>query len=473
MRILQLNTFWDRVGGAEIYLHGLVDALRERGHDVAVFASSLERELDEPQARVVKRPEFDGARLVRDEALTRALRELVARFRPELVHAHNLAAFPVELVAELRALDLPMLQTVHDFSVLCPNSWCVWPDGTVCEGGPGAKCFRHGCEENYPYDGRVVLAAHLRYRLIPKTFDAFLCPSRYLADKLGEHGFAHAEGLPLWIDADGATRPVAPAERDPDHVLFLGRLVKEKGVAYLVEAMPHVRARRPAARLSIVGGGPEREPLERLAARLGVADAVVFHGKVPHADVQRFFASATVQVLPSIWCENSPVTTYESFLTGLPMVASRIAGLPAMVREGETGLLATPRDPADLAAKIVQVLADPELQRRLSEGCTAALARYTREKHMARLLEVYDEVVARHRARAAAPAETPAIGDDDLIASLDRLFADHSKLERWALDMKAHIDYLESTGMAGKPVQRFARHLYYLAKSRLRRRRAT
>jgi len=467
MRVLQLNTFYGKVGGAEIYMHNVVDALREAGHEVGVFAFSPDEAIDEPNVRVVQRPEFTAANLVRDEAVSSALREFVARFDPDLIHCHNLSAYAADLALVLRSFGKPMMQTVHDFSILCPNSWCVRPDGVVCEGGPGEKCFQHDCQKNYPYDGRVVTASNLRYRYVPGTFQAFLSPSQFLADKLTEHGFENSECLPLWVDLEGIPEEALTGEpeRDEDHVLFLGRLVPEKGVAYLVEAMPHLLKKRPGAKLSVVGGGPQLEELKAQAEKLGLGDAIVFHGRVPHEEVQRFFSTATLQVLPSIWCENSPVTIYESFISGLPMVASRIAGLPAMVREGETGLLAEPRNAVDLADKIATMLGDKELRQELSRGCRASLDRYSKAKHMKRLLEVYDEVLAR-----AAESEPAAVPDGalDLLAGLDSFYKENSKLEKWAGDMKGHIDYLESTGAAGKPVQRFGKHLYFMAKSRVR-----
>ena len=105
MRVLEVNPFADPVGGAELYLHQLVDELRARGHAVGLFAGSPRRSESSAEACIVERPDFDAAKLVRDDALQSALREFAARFRPELVHVHNLYNFPVEMIAELGRLD--------------------------------------------------------------------------------------------------------------------------------------------------------------------------------------------------------------------------------------------------------------------------------------------------------------------------------------------------------------------------------
>jgi glycosyltransferase involved in cell wall biosynthesis len=469
MRILEVNTFASPVGGAEIYMHTLVDELRRRGHAVGVFAGSPDEDVDEGERRIVKRPDWSGRDLVHDAALVEAFERFARAFAPDLVHCHNLHSFPVSFLSAARRLRVPLVLTAHDFGLLCPNSWCVRGDGTVCEGGAGAKCFAgHGCEQNYPYDGRVVLSVKLRAELAKRVFDRVTAPSQYLADRLAAHGFRGALGLPLWVDTTKAASLPQGVERESDLVLFVGRLVREKGVEFLVRAWPLVRAARPTARLLVVGGGPELERLRALAAELGLDAAAVLPGKVPHAEVQGLMARATCQVLPSIWCENSPLTTYESYLAGLPMIASDIAGLPAMVRPGETGLLARPRDPQDLAARILELLGDRALQQRLAAGCRASVARFSRDVHMERLVALFDEVVA---AGPRPDGDGAPLPDDDLLAAADAFYKKFGDVERWALDMKGHIDYLENKGEPQPTVRALVRHLRFRVKSWRQRRR--
>jgi len=444
-RILQVNAYYAKVGGAEVYMHNLIEALGREGYEVGVFAGSPETALDELKVRVVTRPDWDPFRLIRDPELSDAFRDYCARFEPDLIHVHNVGSLAADFAQTVGSIGVPVVQTVHEWGQLCPNAWCVHPDGTVCEGGPGAKCFLHGCEANYPFDGRVLTASVLRYNLIPKTFHHFLCPSQALADDLIRHNYRNVEALPLWGDAeDFDAGGSAVPERESNHILFLGRIVPEKGVEFLVRAMPHVLRKIPAAKLSIVGGGTEVERLEALARKLALGDSVVFHGKVPHDEVKNFFARATVNVLPSIWCENSPVTCYESYIAGLPMVASRIGGLPAMVVDDDTGFLANPRDPEDLAEKIVRVLSDEALHARLSDGCRRAFARFSKEKHLARIVEVYEALLASPPDSAPGGGADTALASADVLDSLHRMMMEFGKVEEWALGMQKHIHWLES-----------------------------
>ena len=154
MRILEATTFYRQAGGAEIYMHQVAAGLEARGHEVAIFAGDPDEGRDEERLRVVQRPDFHAGRLLRDEELSAAFEELCDRFRPDLVHLHNTYSFPAEFPEVIgraaKRHGAPVCQTVHDWSLLCANGWCVVPpsegqDFRVCEGGAGQKCFERGC----------------------------------------------------------------------------------------------------------------------------------------------------------------------------------------------------------------------------------------------------------------------------------------------------------------------------------------
>ncbi|MBM3976526.1 MAG: glycosyltransferase [Planctomycetes bacterium] len=448
MRVLHVNVFHEKVGGAEIYLHKLIEAQRARGHEIGLFAGSETRSARSAEESVVARREWDPRVLCSDPELEAAFLEFGREFRPDVLHVHNLWAFAADFALALRELRVPILQTVHDFSVLCPNSWCVRGDGTPCAGGPGAQCFQHDCQKNWPYDERQVHLARVRFELVRASLDAFVAPSHYLARLLSEQGFPDARGLPLWADAP-QRELAAPGydARRPGTIVYVGRLVPEKGVEYLVRALAPLRKRVPAARVEIVGGGPAEPALRELAAQLGLGDALVFRGKVPHAEVQQLLRSALVQALPSIWSENSPLTTYESFQAGLPIVASDIAGLPAMVRDTGAGLLARPRDAEDLARALERLLTDRAQWERCATAARAALSAFGKEAHLDALDERYRTLVARGP-RSFTPPFAP-----DLLATLRRHYAQYARVEEWANGMHAHIRHLEEriAELEGKP----------------------
>jgi glycosyltransferase involved in cell wall biosynthesis len=162
------------------------------------------------------------------------------------------------------------------------------------------------------------------------------------------------------------TSSPAPLEFEAPRILCIGRLAPEKGFDLAVSAFATLTDRFPAARLIIGGDGPERSSLERQVADLGLTARVDFVGWVPPKRVQVLMNRATVVVLPS-WTEALPLVAAEAGQVRRPVVATRVGGMPEVVRDGETGLLVEPGDSPGLAAAISSLLECPERAKRLAE----------------------------------------------------------------------------------------------------------
>ncbi len=401
MRILHFSNYADRVGGAEVYAHALVGALQARGHEVALFGGSPGEEVDRPGLRVIRRPAYDAARLVQDRPSLEALQEYLGRFRPDVVHAHNLFSVALEVVDYLGRSGVPLLHTVHDFQLLCPNSWCVRGDGTPCPGGAGAQCFEHGCQANYPYDSWGVLLAAQRQRLAARGTDVAVAPSSYLVERLRAHGWRDVRHLPYFIDFTPAP-PDSP--RAESELLYVGRLQREKGVHVLLEAMPAIRRAVPGVRLTLVGSGTELPRLRHQMEEAGLASHVRFLEGVPRERLSEFYARASACILPSVWSENSPLVAYECQLSGTPMLGSRIGGIPELI-EPDCGLTFGAGKSQDLAEVVIRFLRlPPEARLRMSDASRQRAKAFDKARHLDSVEGIYSELGARPR-RAPLEAE--------------------------------------------------------------------
>jgi len=391
VRILHFCNYADRIGGAEIYAQALVEALRARGHTVGLFGGSPEREVDSEELRVVKRPLYDAARLVRDAALFNALTEFIERFRPEVVHAHNVFSVALEVVDHLGRCGVPLVQTVHDYQLLCPNSWCVHGDGTPCAGGAGAQCFQHDCQKNYPYDSWGVLLSTLRQHLASAGVRIAIAPSSYLAERLRHHGWREVRHLAYFIEATGPSTNVARTEYE---LVYVGRLEREKGVDVLLEALPAVLSAIPRVRLTLVGGGSQEQALRRQSEQAKLGSAVRFLTQIPRAELSIHYARAAACILPSVWTENSPLVAYECLSAGLPMLGSRIGGIPELI-EPDCGFTFEPHNANDLARAIIQFLRLPLAEReRMSRAARRRAATFDESAHLDRIEELYREALS-------------------------------------------------------------------------------
>jgi glycosyltransferase involved in cell wall biosynthesis len=184
-------------------------------------------------------------------------------------------------------------------------------------------------------------------------------------------------------DGVGESGGADGGEADAGYLLAVGRLRIRKGVDVLLAAMPELLRRHPAARLLIAGDGEHRAALERAAAALALGDAVSFLGRADAMRVRRLLRGAAALVVPSIY-EGMPLVVLEAMEASVPVVASRVSGIPEVVEDGRTGWLVPPEEPASLAAALAAALDDPAAASRLGAAGRRLLAERFRPVHAAR-----------------------------------------------------------------------------------------
>lgn len=185
----------------------------------------------------------------------------------------------------------------------------------------------------------------------------------------------------------------ASAERVPGRILFVGRLEPMKGIDDVIEAFHYALEKHPRATLRIVGNGSERPYLEKFAREWKVADRVTFVGSVPHDQVAREYAAAEIFCGLSI-SEAFGNVFIEAQAAGCAVVATRVGGIPDIVKDGETGLLTPPEDPVAAAEVLGKLLGDVILRERLGEAGKANAAGYNWDDIAERYAAVYDQVLS-------------------------------------------------------------------------------
>ena len=188
-------------------------------------------------------------------------------------------------------------------------------------------------------------------------------------------------------------------------LILVGRLSGEKGIAGLLEALAMLApTQRPD--LAIVGDGPLRAELDIMVARLGLGEVVTFLGRLPEAETRAAIADSDALVLPS-FMEGLPIVLMEAMALGKPVIATRVAGIPELVRDGQNGLLFTPSDWPELADKIAALTADDALRQQFgTAGKETIAAEFDIRQSAARLLRLFDQA-ARSDSSFSAPPIAP------------------------------------------------------------------
>ena len=353
MRVL-LITDWLRLhGGVEAYHRTLRPALEAAGHEVALLTSTAGSRGDgtaEFTAYGTERRLPQTVLQVANPFAVAAVRRAVRRFRPDAAMV-ALVELHLSPAAAFALGDVPHVWSINDYKAVCPLTTKLLPDGTVCTHRAGAVCRRTGCLGTAHW-----LRDQPRYALIRRAIGragTVVTCSGWMRDALAEDDIdARVLHLPAPPPSPGfARRPAA----EPLAV-FVGRLSAEKGVALLVDAFAGVAREVPAARLRIVGDGPERPALEARVARHGLAERVTVTGWLRPPAVEEELAAAWASVVPSAWAEPLGLVAVEPLVRGVPVVAAAHGGLLDVVDPGRGGLLFPPGDAGALAARLTEVL---------------------------------------------------------------------------------------------------------------------
>jgi glycosyltransferase involved in cell wall biosynthesis len=413
MRILHVNKFLYRRGGAEGYMLDVAERQRDAGHEVKVFGmdhpdNDAEHVLGPLPSHVEFEPMPEGtadrARLLGRMIWSRESRAALARavdsWRPDVIHCHNIYhQLSPSVLAVARDRDIPVVLTMHDYKLACPT-YQFLDRGEVCTAcvdGGLRQAVKRGCKDgSRAASGAAALEVWLHRRTRAyEPVRRFIAPSAFLADQIARAGVYpdRIRVLDNLTDVDSTAVQTEPGRG----AVFAGRLAYEKGVDTLIRAVGEVAGDRVADQplLDVAGDGPDRAALERLAAE--VAPGLVrFHGRLPKDELMALVRRAAVSVVPSRWYENQPLSVLESFSAGVPVLATAMGGLPELVQEAETGWLVGVDDPTTMGKVLLEAVDDPvEAHRRGRVARHLAERRFSPAVHLESLAAIYQEAGVR------------------------------------------------------------------------------
>ena len=414
MRVLHVNKYLYRRGGAEGYMLDLAGLQRDQGHEVGFFGME-HPENDTPQqfgrwfpSLVELEPAPPGAkgkataaaRMLWSSSSRRGMEHVLEEFRPDVVHCHNIYhQLSPSMLGPIRRAGVPCVMTLHDFKLACP-SYQLLDHGQLCQAcvtGGTMTALKRRCKDD-SLGASALLAIETTLHRALKAYgpvDVFVSPSRFLADVMTRAGVFPERMRVINHFTDVDNTPVK--ESSGGDLVFAGRLSREKGVDVLIDA---VAAMRTGASLDIAGDGPLRAELEAQALQVAPG-RVRFHGRLAKPELQQLMRSSVASVVPSRWHENQPMTILESFGAAVPVVASNLGGLPELVRDGVDGLVVPHEQPAALAAALDRLVADPAAALAMGQVARArVLADFSTGAHLQRLGEAYDEATAHRRSAA-------------------------------------------------------------------------
>lgn len=362
MRIVFLTGIWPPdVGGPATHGPDFSRFLTERGHRVVVVTMGD----GEPSVRpcevvVVPRSSPFPVRYTRvaGAAAKRA-------FRADIVYAT--ATYAAAGVASLVSRTPLAIKLVSDPAYERATRYGLF-DGTL-------EDFQH------PGAGRVELLKRLRTRALRRA-RAIVVPSAYLAEIAIAWGIDRRRVTVLPNPAPPAV-DVRGSVLEPGTFVFVGRLTRQKALEIAVGAV----ARVPAARLIVIGDGPDRTRLEDVVRSSGSESRITFLGARPRDEALAVVAGADAALLTSAW-ENFPHSAVEALSVGVPVVSTAVGGVPEIVRDGKNGLLVPPGSVDAVVAALTRMLEEPGLRKRLAAAARPSVSHLSVDALYGRLEQV-------------------------------------------------------------------------------------
>lgn len=373
-----------------------------------------------------------------DSETSRKFTQLLDDFKPDVVHLNNIHTQLSPVIAEIaHGHGVKVVWTLHDYKLLCPRYDCM-RNGENCElcfsnadyssrkGAKDAKngladgtentdinprirefenksaisaestchkksvssvksvrkqkwnCVKYSCMKGGKIGSFIGYGEALKWnreRLESYT-DAFICPSRFMAEKMKQGGFDENKLIPLcnFIDVGKCRRN--DNFRKGNYYCFIGRLSHEKGVRTLIEA-----ANRLPYKLVVVGGGPLMDELKAIAH-----DNIEFAGFKQWDEIKQLVGGARFSVIPSEWYENNPLSVIEAECLGTPVLGARIGGIPELIEEGKTGMTFMSKNADDLKDKIQQMWSVTFDYQQTAEE---SMNRYNSEEYYKNIMKIY------------------------------------------------------------------------------------
>lgn len=415
MRIAIANTYPNRVGGVEAYLDALLPALARAGHQIAFWHESVPADHDEITLPPGTRS-WSAAQTGLDGSLD-AMRE----WRPDIVFVNGLSVPNLERRLADRG---PAVRFAHAYAGTCisGNKMFARPRARPCDRRFGPRCilhfYPHRCGGLNPLQmGRLYLAERERLAAFGR-YSAIVTASNHMRAEYSKHGLEHVSvvGLPIQSALEPASHVDVQAagargEIGVIRLLFAGRMTPLKGGDMMIDALPIVQ-RVLGRRIEAVfaGDGPARAVWEARARRVAThanGISIEFTGWLERAALDSLMADADLLVVPSLWPEPFGLVGLEAGLNRLPAVAFAVGGIPEWLDDGCNGRLADANPPtaAGLADAIVACMRDPRALERMRESARAVAENHTMRSHLAALLEVFHEAIARAHLMRKAGAD--------------------------------------------------------------------
>ncbi len=410
MKILMANKYYHPAGGPETLLFDSMEKLQSLGHTVIPFSMQHPKNLkSEYEEYFVSNVDYNNHsrlpwnmakstfRIIFNLEAKRKMEQLIEDTRPDIAHLHNIYhQLSPSILLPLKKHNVPVVMTVHDFKLLCPNYTFMRRKLPCeeCQGRHFYKAIKYKCVKD-SYVKSAVSALEMYIHTLNRTYtngvNCFIALSRFTQEKLIQYGLPEEKVryLPNYADV-----PVYKTNSTKErYILFLGMLSVKNGIFDLVKTMRNL----PSIKLKIAGEGEQEKPI-RDYIRGNRMENVKLVGFLDGEDLDKIISNCSFLVFPNNCYHNCPISILQSFARAKPVIGSHLGSVPELVEDKVTGLLFEMGNEKDLGEKIRYLYENPRLAKKMGQNARHKIQEnYSAEKYYPKLLGIYKELIQKRK----------------------------------------------------------------------------
>jgi glycosyltransferase involved in cell wall biosynthesis len=393
MKILLINDNHSATGGAENYFFELKSRLKQTP-GIEVYSIGFGKEEQEGDDFYIFKSLSSNfaklaGRIIPHPTLLQRLKKRIAAFQPDVIHLHNFKQYTATVLKAIKGY--PVVQTVHDFSLICPTSQNIHRNLLPCPTGLRHSCmWQHRVKYNPITYSLMYLTWLYSKQQLKKMNRAYIAPSPLLTDYLLKNNFKPASYIPPFNHV--AAEPTH-SQANPNHFLFAGSLATHKGITLLIDEFAQAIKHNPLLTLDIAGTGPLEKTLRDQIEQLKLTTKNIrFLGW--ETNLAPYFQRCNALIFPSIGLESFGLVVSEAMSHGRPVIGVNRGTTAWLVEDGKTGLLFDPLKRGDLAEKILMLASNTELAMQLgSQGQQRISELIDNEAALGKIIGIYRQVL--------------------------------------------------------------------------------
>ena len=385
MKILIINNFnsENRVGGVEHYLHELIQ-YAEKNNSNHIFKWFGK---DKIKTNWVEK--------FYHKTITQEIIQEIESFQPDVIHCFSIGA-PItpHFMEFAKSKEIPIVFSFRDYYYICPKNYMLNDKNEVLHTHESAlECIlHHQPKRNILFDTLLYLKQSHHKSIIKKHIDYFLTPSENLTQFISKHFQKEGKTLanPILIEQNQISNS------EGNYILFVGRLVPEKGVLTLIKAFQNITKQFPEEQLWIVGEGYQLEELQNFTENNKLQN-VSYLGNKSREELQEIYTNSKFSVVPSEYLEAYGNVILESFAFGKTVITSDLVGIKNEIEQNHVGLTYSFKNQKALEEKMMELLSNSGLKSELENNIPKYLATKTFSKHFEDLVTIYENLLTRNR----------------------------------------------------------------------------